>query len=200
MPSSMPPFLGREEMTSMLKVLVQPLAQSGRVDPAFAWAALRCDFTWARPWRRNNVPFISSEEMRQRQLEWNALIDKYIDDSFEDDDGRSMCDDLSGDAVSTCLSVCACLSVRASLSVCQAMHSYTCKYVSDVVNYISMSMTSNEIILNHTRVNTRMSSRILLWTESLLPSPGRCLQSSHAHTRARICHVLKVCVGGCVGG
>ena len=136
----------------------------------------------------------------QRQLEWNALIDKYIDDSFEDDDGRSMCDDLSGDAVSTCLSVCACLSVRASLSVCQAMHSYTCKYVSDVVNYISMSVTSNEIILNHTRVNTRMSSRILLWTESLLPSPGRCLQSSHAHTRARICHVLKVCVGGCVGG
>ena len=98
LPPSMPPALGRE-ITSMMKSLVQPLVREGRVDPAFAWAVVRCDFYWARPWRRNNVQIISSEEMRKRQLEWNALIDQYIRDSFEDEDGRSVCDDLSGAAV-----------------------------------------------------------------------------------------------------
>lgn len=56
------------------------LVESGECDPGFAYACRRCDFRFARPWRKrvDDVMPITRREAEVRALEWNALVDAYI--------------------------------------------------------------------------------------------------------------------------
>ena len=72
------PQMDKEMFDKLQLQLVYSLVVSGEVDPAFAFASLRCDFPYAHPWRSNNVAIIDRSEMNLRQREWNDFVDEYV--------------------------------------------------------------------------------------------------------------------------